>query len=326
MAETKKAVIAALVANLSIAGVKFAGASVTGSAGLLAEALHSLVDTANEGFLYLGLALQQRPRSASHPMGHGRERFFWSFVAAIFIFAGGSLFALQHGLAKWQHPETITSYGWAVAVLAFAFLAEGSSLAISLREALKRARGRKLPFLRYLRTTPDSTLLTVVLEDCGALIGLGIASGGLAMTYLTGDARWDAAATMGIGLLLAALAFVLGGRAHSLLLGQAASTPTLNTIDRILNSAPFIERVVDSYTSFLSPEKLVLAAHVQVNEDLSAARAGVLIACLEEELSQAIPALEHIFIEIEPPTIGTLGCKSRQADPPASPGGSSLGG
>lgn len=309
MAETTRTVIVALVANLAIAGAKFVGAGLTGSAGLVAEALHSLVDTGNQGFLYLGLALQRRPGTRAHPLGHGRERFFWSFIAAIFIFAGGSLFALQHGLAKWRHPEPISDFPWAFAILAFAFAAEGISLLISLRQARQGARQRRLGLLRHMRTTPDSTLLTVVLEDSGALVGLAFAAGGLTMTMLTGDARWDAAASMAIGFTLGVLAFILGGRAHSLLIGQAADTPTLDTIDRILRSAPFVKRVVDSYTTQLSPEMLILAAHIQLNEDLSAERAGSLIACLEERLVEEIPALQHIFIEIEPSSASTPACR-----------------
>ena len=300
MAETSRTVVVALVANLAIAGAKFVGAGLSGSAGLVAEALHSLVDTANQGFLYLGLALQRRPGTRAHPLGYGRERFFWSFIAAIFIFAGGSLFALQHGLDKWRHPEPITDFHWAFAILAFAFAAEGFSLAISLRQARQGARRRRQGLLRHLRTTPDSTLLTVVLEDSGALIGLAFAAMGLTMTFLTGDSRWDAAASMAIGAILGVLAFILGGRAHSLLIGQAADTPTLDAIDRILRNAPFVARVVDSYTTQLSPENLILAAHVQINENLSAEQAGNLLACLEEVLIAQIPALQHIFIEIEP--------------------------
>lgn len=318
MAGTQRTVIVALVANLAIAGAKFVGAWLSGSAGLVAEALHSLVDTGNEGFLYLGLALQRRPGSPSHPLGYGRERFFWSFVAAIFIFAGGSLFALQHGWARWQEPAPITDFQWAFAILAFAFLAEGISLAIALRQAKKGARKRRLDLLRHMRTTPDSTLLTVVLEDGGALVGLAFAAMGLTMTLLTGDPRWDAAASMAIGCMLGVLAFILGGRAHSLLIGQAADTRTLDKIDRILQDAPFVARVVDSYTTQLSPENLILAAHIQVNVDLSADTAGALIACLEEQLIAQIPALQHIFIEIEPSVTSAGGCRPRQDGIPAS--------
>jgi len=318
MAGTQRTVIVALVANLAIAGAKFVGAWLSGSAGLVAEALHSLVDTANQGFLYLGLALQRRPGTRSHPLGYGRERFFWSFVAAIFIFAGGSLFALQHGWAKWRQPDPISDFPLAFAILAFAFAAEGLSLLISLRQARKGARQRRLGLLRHMRTTPDSTLLTVVLEDSGALTGLALAAGGLTMTLLTGDPRWDAAASMGIGCILGVLAFILGGRAHSLLIGQAADTHTLDMIDRILQDAPFVERVVDSYTTQLSPENVILAAHIQVNVALSAETAGAMIACLEEELISQIPALQHIFIEIEPSIAKAGGCQPRQEGIPAS--------
>ncbi|MNX46450.1 Cation efflux family protein [compost metagenome] len=169
-----------------------------------------------------------------------------------------------------------------------------------------------------MRTTPDSTLLTVVLEDFGALIGLAFAAGGLTMTLLTGDSRWDAAASMAIGCTLGVLAFILGGRAHSLLIGQAADTHTLDLIDRILCHAPFVERVVDSYTTQLSPENLILAAHVQVNEDLTAQKAGALVACLEEQLIEQIPALQHIFIEIEPSVVSAKACPPWQDMAPTS--------
>lgn len=300
MAETKRTVLVALAANLAIAAAKFAGAALTGSAGMLAEGFHSLVDTGNQGFLFLGLHLQGRPRSPAHPMGYGRERFFWSFVAAIFIFAGGSLLSLQHGIAKWQAPEPIGDYLWAYAILGFALLAEGTSLGISLRQALGGARRRRQGLWGYLRRTPDATLLTVVLEDSGAIVGLLLAASGLGLTQLTGDARWDALATMLIGVLLAILAFILGGRAHSLLIGQAADTRTLERIDHMLGAAPFVDRVVDAYTSYLSPESLILAAHVQVREGLSTREASDLVAGLEAELARQIPSLRHIFIEIEP--------------------------
>jgi cation diffusion facilitator family transporter len=296
---TRRAVVVAFVGNLAIAAAKFVGASLSGSVALFAEGLHSVVDSFNQVFLYLGLALQERPASATHPFGYGKERFFWSFIAAIFIFAAGAVVAFHEGYAKWLAPEPLHDIRWALGVLAFAFVAEAVSLRVSYRELASRARAAGKGTWPYLVTTRDPTLAAVVVEECAALLGILIAVVGVSMAYLTGDGRWDAGASVGIGVLLTVLAFLLGGKSRSLLLGQGALPEELALIEGIFAASPDIEKVIDCFTMQLGPDELLLAAHLQIRRDLSTQEIEARLDAIEQALAAAVPALKRIFLEAE---------------------------
>lgn len=297
MSDTRRAVVVAFGANLAIALAKGAGAALSGSVALFAEALHSLVDTLNQVFLFLGIALENRPASPKHPFGHGKERFFWSFVAAIFIFATGAVVAIVEGLEKWRHPMPLEAPQWAFAALAFAAVAEGASLVFSLRALAKEAGPGGL--WRALLDTRDATLAGVVVEEGAALLGVGIAAAGIAASLVTGDARFDAAASIAIGLLLTGLAFMLGAKSRALLIGQGASEAELEAIQAIFASSSVIEQVVDCYTMQLAPDALLLAAHLQIRRELSTAEIEDALDAVEQRLSAAVPALKRIFLEAE---------------------------
>lgn len=302
MSGTLGAVVVAFCGNLAIAVAKLVGAAVSGSASLLAEGLHSIVDTGNEVFLYLGLHFEQRRPVPEHPFGFGRERFFWSFMAAVFIFAGGAVVSLYEGVDKWRHPHAVTAVGWAFGILAFAFVAEGGSLLYSLRQASCEAGRRQMGLWRYLRLTRDSTLLTVVLEDSAALLGLILAATGLGLAVFTGDTRWDAAGSLAVGALLVVLAFVLGARNHALLIGKAAAKDVRREIEALIRQTAFVEAIRDSYTVQLAPDKLLLAAHLQVRDSVCGdGGVGRHIDHLERQLMARIPSLQLVFLEIEPP-------------------------
>lgn len=299
MDATRKAVVVAFIGNLAIAIAKFIGAAMSGSVALFAEGLHSVVDTFNQVFLYLGLHLQQRPPTTTHPFGYGKERFFWSFIAAIFIFASGAMVSFYEGFNKWSHPEPLTSVGWALGVLAFAFVAEALSLRVSYREFRRKATEAGKGLWSYFRTTRDPTLAAVVVEESAALVGIVIATVGIGMTALTGEGRWDAAASIGIGLLLTYMAFVLGDKSRSLLLGQGALPEEIERIEAIFAASPDVEKVIDLYTMQLGPEELLLAAHLQIPPDLSTQEIESRLDAIEQALAKAVPSLKRIFLEAE---------------------------
>lgn len=299
MEATRKAVYVAFFGNLAIAAAKFVGAALSGSVALFAEGLHSVVDTFNQIFLYLGLRLQSRPPSEKHPFGYGKERFFWSFIAAIFIFATGAIVSLYEGASKWLRPEPLTDVRWALGVLAFAFVAEALSLRVSYRELARQAREAGKNVFSHLRTMRDPTLAAVVVEESAALVGVLIAAAGVSLSAITGDGRWDAAASIGIGLLLTLLAFMLGDKSRSLLLGQGALPEELARIEAIFAASPDVEKVIDLYTMQLGPEELLLAAHLQIPPDLSTQEIERRLDAVEQALAAAVPTLKRIFLEAE---------------------------
>src|SRR5574339_140377 len=236
------AVLGALFANGLIAVLKFIGAVITGSSGMMAEALHSVADTTNQVFLLLGLRFYKRPASTKHPFGYGKERFFWSFIAAIFIFGVGATYAIYEGIDKLAHPHPPTNLKWAYGVLAVSFVLESGSIALALYQEVKEAHHEGLTFARYLRESKDPTAKTVIFEDSAALLGIMIATGGLILTqYQVGGsagAYWDGVASILIGLVLAVVAFMLARSSRGLLLGGSANPKTVEAIKRAIESHP----------------------------------------------------------------------------------------
>jgi cation diffusion facilitator family transporter len=176
------AVLGALFANALIAILKLVAALMTGSSGMMAEALHSIADTTNQVFLLLGLRFYKRPASRKHPFGFGKERFFWSFIAAIFIFGVGATYAIYEGINKLAHPHPPSKLNWAYAVLAISFLLETLSITLALYQEIKEAHHEGLTFSEYLRESKDPTAKTVLFEDSAALLGIMIAAAGLLLT------------------------------------------------------------------------------------------------------------------------------------------------
>src|ERR1051326_3346395 len=234
------AVLGALFANGLITVLKLVAAFITGSSGMMAEAFHSVADTTNQIFLLLGLRFYKRPASNKHPFGYGKERFFWSFIAAIFIFGVGATYAIYEGIEKLAHPHPPTNLKWAYAVLALSFVLEGCSIALAIYQEVKEAHHEGLTFAGYLRESKDPTAKTVLFEDSAALIGIIIATVGLILTdYQVGGsagAYWDGMASIMIGLVLADVAFVLARSSRGLLLGEAATPKVLAAIKQAIES------------------------------------------------------------------------------------------
>jgi len=295
------AVIGALFANGLIAILKLAAALITGSSGMMAEALHSVADTTNQIFLLLGLRFYKRPASDKHPFGFGKERFFWSFIAAIFIFGVGATYAIYEGIQKLAHPHAPTNLGWAYAVLAISFALESGSIALAIYQEVKEAHHEGMTFAEYLRESKDPTAKTVLFEDSAALIGIVIAATGLLLTdYQVGGrigAYWDGVASILIGLVLAVVAFVLARSSRGLLLGEAATPKVLAAIKQAIESHPNVETVVELLTMHLAPKQILINAHVKLRENLRTDDIEQSILEIEDRIKRAEPKVEMIFLE-----------------------------
>jgi cation diffusion facilitator family transporter len=299
------AVIGALFANGLIAVLKLIAAFITGSSGMMAEAFHSIADTTNQIFLLLGLRFYKRPASDKHPFGYGKERFFWSFIAAIFIFGVGATYAIYEGIVKLTHPHPPTNLGWAYGVLAISFLLESGSIALALYQEINEAHHEGLSFRDYLRESKDPTAKTVLFEDSAALIGIIIAAAGLVLTdYQVGGsagAYWDGLASISIGLVLAVVAFALARTSRGLLLGEAASAKDVAAIQQAIESHPNVERVVELLTMHLAPKEILINAHVQLRPDLLTTDIVHTIQEIEERIKRVEPKVEKIFLEAAKP-------------------------
>jgi len=295
------AVIGALFANGLIAVLKFIGAAMTGSSGMMAEALHSVADTTNQIFLLLGLRFYKRPASEKHPFGYGKERFFWSFIAAIFIFGVGATYAIYEGIEKLRHPHPPTNLKWAFVILGISFGLETCSIALAIYQEVKEAHHEGLTFSQYLRESKDPTAKTVLFEDSAALIGIVIAATGLILTdYQVGGrigAYWDGVASILIGLVLAVVAFVLARSSRGLLLGEAATPKVLAAIKQAIESHPNVENVVELLTMHLAPKQILINAHVKLRQNLRTDDIEQSILEIEDRIKRAEPKVEMIFLE-----------------------------
>ena len=246
-----KAVIAALAANLAIAIAKFAAFLVTGSASMLAEAVHSVADTGNEVLLLIGSGRSRRARTAEHPFGFGRERYFYAFVVAVMLFTVGAAFSLYDGIHKIVSPGQLDSPIVAYVVLALSAVLEGFSLRTAIRESNEVRGGRGWRQFVHLTKIPE--LPVVLLEDSAALLGLLFAFLGVLLSQLTGNEEWDGVGSVGVGVLLACAAFIVGYETKSLLIGESASEEVTARIVASIESGPEQFRLIHLRTSHIGP-------------------------------------------------------------------------
>lgn len=296
------AVLGALFANGIIAILKFVAAVITGSSGMMAEALHSVADTTNQVFLLLGLRFYKRPASDKHPFGYGKERFFWSFIAAIFIFGVGATYAIYEGIVKLTHPHPPENLKWAYWVLGISFVLELGSIGLAIYQEVKEAHHEGLTFFAYLRESKDPTAKTVLFEDSAALLGIVIAGVGIYLTdHHTGPgdgAYWDGVASILIGLVLSVVAFVLARASRGLLLGEACNPQSVREIIQAIESHPNVNKVVELLTMHLAPKQVLINAHVNLRDELVTNDIVQTIEEVEELIKRAEPKVEMIFLEI----------------------------
>lgn len=290
-----KAIIAALLANAGIATAKFIGAAITGSSSMLAEGVHSVADTTNQGLLLLGQRTAKRRATTQHPFGFGRDRYFWSFIVALMLFSLGSLFALYEGVEKLIEPHELESPLVAVAILVVAIVLES----LSFRTAIKESTSLKgdATWWQFIRQSRVPELPVVLLEDAGALIGLALALGGVGLTVLTGDPVWDGVGTMCIGVLLGIIAIILVIEMKSLLIGEGSPAEELNTIVRELEADEQVERVIHIKTQYIGPEELLVAAKLALKPRLQLPEVARAIDQAEARVRAKVPAARLIYLE-----------------------------
>ncbi len=291
-----KAVVAALAANLGIAIAKFAAFLVTGSASMLAESVHSVADTGNETLLLIGRGRSRRARTAEHPFGFGRERYFYAFVVAVMLFTVGAVFSIYDGIHKILSPGHLDSPVVAYVVLALSMVLEGLSLRTGIREANQvRQQGHGWRQFVHLTKTPE--LPVVLLEDTAALLGLCFAFLGVLLSQVTGHEQWDGVGSVGVGLLLACAAFIVGYETKSLLIGESATEETSARIVAAIEDGPEKFRLIHMRTSHIGPESLLVAAKIGVAADLTAAVLTAGIDAAEKRVRAAVPIAETIYLE-----------------------------
>jgi cation diffusion facilitator family transporter len=293
---SRKAIVAAFLANLGIAIAKFAGFLITSSAGLLAEAAHSLADTGNQLLLLLGGQRARRSADSEHPFGYGRERYFWAFVVALVLFSAGGLFALYEGISKLRHPHEVDNLPVAIGILLFAIVLESISLRTAYREA-KQRKPASISWWTWIRREKEPELPVVLLEDTGAEIGLAFALTGVLLAHYTDEPRWDALGSIAIGALLVVIAILLAIEMKGLLIGESASPADVTKIASTLASAPSVRRVIHLRTEHLGPDDLLVAAKLEFDSDLTLEALAAAIDEAERELREAVPIASLVYIE-----------------------------
>jgi cation diffusion facilitator family transporter len=295
----KKVVYAALFGNLAIAVTKFAAAFYTGSSAMLSEAGHSLVDTGNELLLLYGMHRASRRPDLAHPLGHGRELYFWSFIVALLIFALGAGVAFYQGIAHLRHPSPIESPLVSYVVLALSACFEGASWRIALRE-FRAAKG-ELGWFAAVRQSKDPASFMVLFEDSAALLGLAIAAAGTAASETLGRPEFDGIASIGIGLVLAATAAFLARESKGLLIGEGARPEVQRSIRRVAAEEPGVERVNGLLTVHMAPNQIVAALSVEFADQLTATEIEAAVAGIERRLAAAHPEVVAVFVKPQTP-------------------------
>ncbi len=296
-----RVVIAALIGNLLIAISKFVAAFLSGSIATLAEAVHSVADTANQVLLMVGMRRAEKPPTNLHPFGHAAESYFWPFMVSILIFLLGGAFALYegiHGLAGLISGEHEMEHGsrlWSYGVLGLSFLFESYSCSVAYAEFQKMRAGRTVT--ATLLHAKDPTIPVVLAEDTAALVGLGIALLAVALSHVTGWGGWEAIGSTLIGVLLGLIAFFLASRTHSLLIGEAASPDDRAKVHAIAPTVAGVRRVTQLLSMHLGPKSVLLALKVELDRDLDVGGVETAIDTLERRIREELPHMRYIFVE-----------------------------
>ncbi|MFG2001779.1 cation diffusion facilitator family transporter [Spirillospora sp. NPDC048911] len=299
--ESTLTVLLAFGANLGIAIAKIVAAVITGSASMAAEAAHSIADTFNEVLLIVGLRRSGRPADRRHPLGYGKERYIWTLLVAVAIFGMGALFAFYQGVETFLgHPAAESDPLVGYVVLAVAFALEAVSWQQALRQVRRDARDEGLPVIRYIRRTDEPTSISVLLEDSAALLGLIFAAAGLGLHQLTGSAVWDGVGSMMIGLLLTAVALILGRINLNLLIGNQADPRLVHDVRELLAAAPEIEWVVDIVTMTVGADRVLVCARLDFHDALTAGDVERACVRMSHELRDAHGEIDEVFLEPVP--------------------------
>ncbi len=293
---SRLAVVAAFFVNLAISIAKFVAAGLTGSSAMLSEGFHSVADTGNQLMLLYGMKAARRPATTAHPFGRGKESYFWSFMVAVMLFAGGAVLAIQHGIDALRHPHEIKNLTPSFWVLSISIGLEVVSFTVAVRQ-FNRVRGSRSVW-RSIRDTKDASLVVVLLEDTAALVGLVVALAGTSLAAATGNGLYDGLASLVIGAILAVVAVLLAIETKALLIGEAASRADRGAIRSTLLAMPEVESVGRILTMQLGPNELLVNIEVDLDEGLAAEEIADSVRRAEAAIQVALPAAKHISIEL----------------------------
>lgn len=296
---SRKAVVAALLGNGAIAATKFVVALISGSTAMLAEALHSLADTGNQGLLLVGMRLSRRPADAEHPFGYGKERYFWAFVVAMTMFIVGSAVSIWQGISRVRSPHDIEHAGIMYVVLGVSALFEAYPWYVALTQLRRESHGRGL--LRTIRESKKPSLVTVFLEDTAAMIGLGLAAAGIVLSQVTGSSVYDGAASIAIGVMLFCVAAILAHESKSLLIGESVSREDHRAIEKAVLSVDRVQRILELLTMHLGPDDILVNINVQFRDGMSTDELEQAVDEIEALIRETLPGARRIFIEPDAP-------------------------
>jgi cation diffusion facilitator family transporter len=294
-------VYAALAGNLLVAAIKSVAAVWTGSSAMVSEAVHSFVDSGNEVLLLYGMHRAARPPDREHPVGHGRELYFWSFIVALLVFALGAGVSLYEGVLHISHPEPISDPRVSYVVLALAAVFEGGSWIVSVRQ-FNASRGQS-GFYEAFRRSKDPPSFLVLFEDSAALVGIAMAAAGTFAAVQLHQPVYDGVASILIGLLLAGVAMLLAQESKSLLIGERADRRLADSVLRIAGGAPGVARANGVLTFQLAPDQILLALSLEFKDDLRTPEIEAAVVELERRIREAHPEVVTVFVK--PQTPGT---------------------
>jgi cation diffusion facilitator family transporter len=298
LADSKKVVVAALAGNVAIAACKFGAAYASRSTSTLAEAVHSLADTANQGLLLVGMRLAVRPANERFAFGRASERYFWPFVVALMLFSVGGAFAVWEGVEKIIDPQNQPgSAAWSYGVLAVSLAIEALSFRVALGEFRRLAGGR--PWRRAVTETRDPTIVLVLAEDATAIVGLTLALLAVTLARVSGRPAYDAVGSVAIGVLLCTVAFLLARVTHGLLIGESAAPEDQARALVLAESTPGVDRVTQLLTMHLGPDVAILAMKVAFRPDMAVQEVEDTTNEVERRVREVLPQMRKIFIEAD---------------------------
>ena len=294
---SKKVIFAALAGNTLIAVTKFVAAFFTGSSAMLSEAIHSLVDTGNQGLLLYGMRQARRPADKNFPFGHGKEIYFWSFVVAILIFALGGGISVYEGIHHILHPQPPANPMVNYAVLGLAIVFEGAAWLFALREFRHTKGGNG--YIRAINQAKDPAVIVVLFEDSAALLGLLVALVGIALSHVTGNLIFDGSASVIIGLILIGTSIWLARETKGLLIGESADPKIVAGINAIVRQSSIVEGVNEVLTMHMGPEFILVTMSVDFVDSATADMVERQIVSLDLEIKERFPRVKRVFIEAE---------------------------
>ncbi|TPI30567.1 cation transporter [Mesorhizobium sp. B3-1-9] len=298
---SRRVIYAALAGNLAIALTKFAAAFFTGSSSMLSEGVHSLVDTGNGGLLLYGMHRAARPPDRTHPLGHGRELYFWSFIVALLVFALGAGVSFYEGVIHIMAPEPVVNAKVNYIVLALSFVFEGSSWLVALKE-FRQQKGKQ-GWLQAVQSSKDPSVYTVLFEDSAALLGLIVAFAGILSAELLEIPELDGVGSIGIAIILGATAIFLARESKGLLLGEPASSEVQKKVLAIVQEDPAVQRANGILSVHIGPEEIVAGLSIEFEDHLTAPEIEACVERLEARLKQEMPQISRLFVK--PQTTGT---------------------